>query len=306
MSSRPSFAPSTPRIAALVIGAALLAACQPNDGGNGGNGGNGGQTAGPGLPTTPTAGPVSREEDVISGRVTTAAGAPVAGAEIEVVGYTGGPDLGQHIETVATGADGTYRYEVPNGLYEALGTATLEFEGKTYQFLLDPADGSCEQEMSDAGIVKDFVLRLSGLQMCLDGGVEPDNYLFYHGAPVQLSSDLATAAPHEVVEYTLQPVGALADGSPGAPLAFQRTVAAHTNYFGPIDDTAALYDIPLGRYVVSAALLAPDGRRLPLLVATDAAPTPAQSVELWFEPREVVGTLTTGYVMPTLYVSEGS
>lgn len=293
--------PTAAVAAALAI---VLAACNP---GPVPTAGPGGGTAGPsGVasgPPVPSAGGV-REPDVISGRVTTETGMPVANARLRIVGYTGGSGLGQHIETVVAGADGTYRYAVPTGLYEVLGEGDLVFEGQTFLFSLDPADGSCEQQMSDQGIVKDFVLRLTGLQMCFDG-VDPENYLFYHGAPIQLFSGLSTAAPHEIIEYRFEPVGAFADGRPGEAFTVQRTVAALSTSAGPLDQTWVLHDIPLARYVVSAALLAPDGTRLPLLVSTDSQPTPAQSVELAFAPRVIVGTPSVGYVMPSLTVAEG-
>lgn len=293
------------RLAAAAIAVAFvaaLAACQPEPTGTGGPNSTPapGSTsgAGPGQPVTP-------QGNVIAGRVMLADGRPLPGASLRIVGYTGGDTLGRDIETVTSGADGIYRYEVPLGLYEVRAEGPLTFEGKTYLFNLDPVDGSCEQEMSDTGIVKDFVLRLTGIQVCVDGGVNVDNYLFYHGAAIQLFSSLTTAAPHEIVEYRLEPVGALADGSAGTPLLVQRTVTAHSSFSGPLDETAYLYDIPLGRYVVSAAILAPDGQRRPLLVSTTGAP--AQSVEVTFEPKVVVGTLNQGYssLMPSITVQEG-
>ncbi len=300
--------PSAPfRIAAILAGAVLVTACQPQPG----PGGNGGATTGPSPAATQPgpsatgggAAPLDPEANVITGRVTTKDGRPIPTGSLRIVGYTGGASLGQEIETVTTGGDGTYRYEVPRGLYEVLGQATLDFGGQTYLFDLDPADGSCDQEMSDSGIVKDFVLSLTGPLMCQDG-VNPDNYLAYHGATVQLFNR-TTAAPHEVVEYLFQPSSDLADGSPAQPLTMQRTIAAHTTSAGPLDDTWVLYDIPLAEYVVSAALIAPDGSRQPLLLSTDAQPTPGQSVDLSFAPRIIVGTLGAGYVIPNLTVQEG-
>ncbi len=295
------------RVVAVVAGAALVAACQPQPGPNN----NGNATTGPNPPATHSvpaatgggAAPLDPEANVITGRVMTKDGRPIPTGSLRIVGYTGGASLGQEIETVTTGGDGTYRYEVPRGLYEVLGQATVDFGGQTYLFNLDPADGSCEQQMSDSGIVKDFVLSLTGPMMCLDG-FNPENYLAYHGATVQLFNQ-TTAAPHEVVEYLFQPTSDLADGSPAQPLTMQRTIAAHTTSAGPLDDTWVLHDIPLAQYVVSAALIAPDGSRQPLLLSTDAQPTPSQSVELSFAPRIIVGTLSVGFVIPNLTVHEG-
>jgi hypothetical protein len=286
-----------PLSAVAIVTTVLLAACNPAPV----------QTGGPSAtqPGVGTSGPTTvAEPNVIKGRAATEAGTPVAGASVRIVGYTGGSNLGQEIETVTTDADGTYRYEVPRGLYEVHAVGPLDFEGRAYLFELVPADGSCEQQPSDAGIVKDYVLRLSGLQACIDGGVNPDNYLFYHGATVQLSNRLAAAAPSDVIEYRLEPVGALADGRPGSVLTMQRTVAALSSYAGPIADTAYLHDIPLARYAASATLVAADGTRTPLLVSVDG--TPARSVEISFEPRLIVGSPAVGYssLMPMLAVHD--
>ncbi|HJP87870.1 MAG TPA: carboxypeptidase-like regulatory domain-containing protein [Candidatus Limnocylindrales bacterium] len=298
---------------AILAAALVSAACNPSPAQTAGPA----ATAGPvspaassGLGATPVGGgpaapSTAAEANVIKGRAVTATGAPIAGASVRIVGYTGGSSLGQEIETVTTGADGTYRYEVPPGLYEVHAEGPLAFGGQTYLFDLAPADGTCDQQQSDQGIVKDYVLRLRGLMSCQDGGVNPDNYLFYHGAAVQLSTQLGTAGREDVVEFRFEPIGTLADGSPGAPLTMRRSVGAMSAYVGPIEETAYLHDIPLARYSVSATLLTADSRRVPLMLATDGPPS--KSVEVSFEPRMVVGTLAVGYssLMPTLTVQEG-
>jgi hypothetical protein len=289
-------------VSAAVLSAIVLAACQ-SDGGNG-----------PGRTGTPatlrpgtTAGPIvpgpDAQANVITGRVTTEAGEPVSTAQLRIVGYTGGAALGQEIETVTTDASGVYRFEAPPGLYEVLGTATLDFDGQTYLFSLDPVDGSCDQAMSDQGIVEDFVLRLTGLLMCVDG-VDPDDHGYYHGATVQLFNSLTAAAPHEVIQFTLQPVGRLADGRAAEVIRLERTVAALTTSAGPIDDTWVLHDIPLARYSVSAALMGAGGSQ-PLLLSTDTQTSPAASVDVLFDARSVFGEPTEGYAIPSVTVHDG-
>lgn len=281
----------------------MLAGCQPDGG------------SGPGRTGTPatirpgtTAGPIApgpdAESNVITGRVTTEAGDPVSTAQLRIVGYTGGAALGQEIETVTTDASGVYRFEAPPGLYEVLGTATLDFDGQTYLFRLDPVDGSCDQAMSNEGIVEDFVLRLTGLFMCVDG-VDPDSYAYYHGATVQLFNGLTTAAPHDVVEFTLQPIGRLADGRAAEVIRLERTVAALSTSAGPIEDTWVLHDIPLARYSVSAALATPGGSQ-PLLLSTDTQTTPSAAVDVLFDARSVFGEPTEGYAIPSVSVHDGT
>jgi hypothetical protein len=237
---------------------------------------------------------------VILGRVTKEQGAPIAGAQLRIVGYTGGASLGREIETVVSGADGSYRYKVPVGLYEVLGQATIPFDGQSYLFDLEPADGECGQQMSASGIVKDFLLKLTGLVPCRNDSL-PDNYTSYHGAAIQLFNRLAGSPSGEtVVEYTLQATGSLADGSPGKTLTMKRTIAALRTSAGPIDSTWILYDIPLAKYRVSAALIAPGGGRTSLLVSTAAATTPASSAAVSFDARKTLG----GYTVPQVSIHD--
>jgi hypothetical protein len=193
---------------------------------------------------------------------------------------------------------------VPRGLYEVLGTAAIPFDGQTYVFELEPADGGCEQQMSDAGIVEDFVLRLTGFHPC-DTGADPENYAEYHGAAVQLFDRMTGAGADAVVVYTLEPMGPLADGRPGETLEFRRSVAALHASAGPIESTWILHDIPLARYRASATLLE-GGQESPLLLATDDTPGPASSVELAFGARLVIGTPDVGYLVPSLTVYDGA
>jgi hypothetical protein len=259
-----------------------------------GPGGTGGPAATDTVPAT------NAEAGVITGRVTTEPGEPIGGAELRIVGYTGGDTLGRDIETVTSGNDGVYRYEAGNGLYEVLGVAPIEFDGKTYLFDLEPVDGGCEQEFSEAGIVEDMVVRLTGMSPCNQAG-DPTNYLEYHGANVQLSDQLAGSyASDAVVEFILEPATPLADGSPSETLTLRRTIDALQTSFGPLESTWVLHDIPLARYDVSASIV-DGGTRVPLQVSLDNG-SPADSVELAFEPRVIVGTPSVGYVIPSLYI----
>jgi hypothetical protein len=224
----------------------------------------------------------------------------VAGAQLRIVGYTGGTTLGRDIETVESDADGIYRYEAADGLYEVLGQAAVDFDGQTYTFDLHPLAGSCEQQMSDVGIVEDFELRLTGLRACTNDS-PPDDYTSYHGAAIQLF-DRTTGAPSDaLVEITLAPVTSLADGSAGAPLTFTRTMEAFDTSAGPIEDTWILHDIPLARYAASATLVTPDGSRTPLAVSSGFGDVSTE-VEIRFDARTFLG----GYTVPDLTIHDES
>lgn len=249
------------------------------------------------VPTTPS------EANVITGRVATEAGQPISGARMRIVGYTGGASLGRDIETVESGSDGVYRYAATSGLYEVLGTAAIQFDGQTYVFNLEPADGTCDQELSEDGIVKDFVLRLTGISPC-NVAADPENYAEYHGAAIQLFDQLTAAyGADAVIRYTLEPMGSLVDGSTGETLTFTRTVAALHTSAGPIESTWIIHDVPLTRYRVTASLTNGASGEVPLLLATGSG-APAASVELAFEARLVVGTPDVGYRIPNLTVSD--
>ena len=237
--------------------------------------------------------------NVATGVVTNAEREPVAGATIRLIAFASGSDVGEERLAVETDENGVYRTEVPLGLYEVHGEVDLELDGQTIIVPLQPADRSCERRLSSDGIEVDFELQLSGLIAC-PAGADPDDPASYLGAAVRLVAELDPAPPDDaIVEYTLVPLGPLADGTGGGTLTYQRSIAAHRATSGPLHETALIHDIPLGAYELSAELLAIDGSRTPLLVATEVSPQPAVTVELHFGPGATPGNLT----VPTLTVS---
>jgi hypothetical protein len=239
----------------------------------------------PGPGGQATSGPASgtSEPGVIQGRVTTLDGRPIEGAEVRIIGYLDAVGR-QHDDLLVSDADGRYRAEVEDGLYELSAEALIAFDGQAFRLALHPADGACDEEESAAGIVEDWVLRLSGERACLPNpdSSDPDAY---YGAVVYLSPDLASSAPADgVIEVTFTPE-LLADGSTGAPVIHTRTVAALTTTFGPANETGTLYDIPLGRYTVSAILRDATGAT-PLLVQSQDATSAALETPLGFRAAE--------------------
>lgn len=205
------------------------------------------------------------ERNVIKGVVRDEQGDPVRGARIRIVGYTGNPNGlsgADYIKDAVTDAQGAYRLSVPAGLYGVSGEADVAYDNKNYKSLyLHPADGNCEKQMSEGGIVKDFVFRLTGLQKCLTNP-DPKNPGFYSGASVLLSHQSPKSLPGDArLTLTLTPTGPLADGSAGKPVTFTRTVAALVNFAGPLETTNTLHDIPLGRYRLTGHATLPNGSR---------------------------------------------
>jgi hypothetical protein len=239
--------------------------------------------AGPGGGSEPVPGSATREPGVIQGRITTLDGRPIEGAEVRIIGYTDAVGR-QHDDLLVTAADGGYRAEVEDGLYEVSAEALLAFDGQVFRMPLHPADGGCDEEESAAGIVEDWVLRLAGERACL-GTSDPAGEDAYYGAVVHLSPDLASSAPGDgVIEVTFVPE-VLADGSAGSPVVHTRTVAALTTTAGPLEATGTLVDIPLGRYTVSATLRDATGTT-PLLVQSQDATSAGLETPLGFRAAE--------------------
>jgi hypothetical protein len=220
-------------------------------------------------PTSTMSAPAPRapgaERNVIKGVVRDEQGDPVQGARIRILGYTGNPNGlsgADYIKDAVTDAQGAYRLAVPAGLYGVSGAVDVAFDGKTYKSLyLHPADGNCEKQMSEGGIVKDFVFRLTGLMKCLTNP-DPKNEGSYSGASVLLSHQSPKSLPGDArLTLTLTPTGPLADGSAGKPLTFTRTAAALVNFAGPLETTNILHDIPLGRYRLTGFATLPSGSR---------------------------------------------
>jgi hypothetical protein len=234
------------------------------------------------------------ESNVIKGVVRDEQGDPVSGARIRIAGFTGKPNglnAADTIKDAVTDRRGAYRLAVPRGLYGITAEADVRFDGKDYRSLyLHPADGNCEKQMSDNGIVKDFVLRLTGFMQCLTSP-DPNNAGSYSGAAIALVPQTSSLPNDAKLTLTLTPLGQLADGSSGKTVTFTRTFAALRNFFGPIDTTNTLHDIPLGRYRLTGVATLAGGQRHTLLFApsnTGAAVTPTQVHEVVFPAREML------------------
>jgi len=239
----------------------------------------GATASGTGTVGTPT-------PNVVEGTVTLADGRPLRGATIRVAGATGAARGTTRKAT--TDGNGRYRLTVPPGHYNVDGFADITYDGQTYQeFWLDRVSGGCERVMSDRGIVRNFVLRLSGPKRCINGP-NPNNPNSYNGAYI---TAMSSAFPADaVITFTLRPIGLLADGSRGQALTMRRTGAALQRGGGAIDETSFLYDIPLGRYRVSAEARYADGSRRGItLTLLDGTGVSGGDVEVAFAANKFGG-----------------
>jgi hypothetical protein len=168
------------------------------------------------------------EKGFVKGTVKDSAGNPLAGVKIIVdhsIFYNSNL-------SATTDANGNYRIKVPTGSWHAFAQLRKTYNGKTYNFYLEPDsyDG-----FGGEGALRNFVWKLTGEKQ------EPLASGFFGGT---ITIDKAVGG--EIIEageieFTLKPAGKLIDGSDGETL----TVRAGDGY--------KLEDIPIGRYEVSAS-----------------------------------------------------
>jgi hypothetical protein len=220
----------------------------------------------------------------VSGTVRTTDGRPIAGATIRISGATGAA-RGTTMHTQSD-ANSNYRIEVRPGHYDVDAFYDLTFDGQTYrEFPLDRTNEGCERQLSANGIVRHFVLRLSGPLRCT-ANFNPNEPTSYAGAAVTVApGSLPSAAS---VRVTFTPIGALADGTKGRVLTFDRTAAMLARSGGRLGETSWLHDIPLARYRVTAEATMPGGATRALLLRDNAGGREAAAIELGFPARLMV------------------
>jgi hypothetical protein len=218
------------------------------------------------------------DPNVIEGTVTNTEGRPLAGARIQIV-----DGAGVSRANATTDLAGRYRVTVPPGEYAVDGVVDLEYGGATFKELwLDRGNAACGRVSSDRGIVRDFVLRLSGRKRCA-ADADPTSPNAYNGA--QISARSADIPADALITFVLTPLGPLADGTNGGTLTFSRTGAALRTTTGPIDQTSMLYDIPLGRYRATADARYADGVRHGISLQLPDGGSASQSIDIAFAPN---------------------
>ena len=200
------------------------------------------ETGGP--PTAPATHPGDAEPFVVKGRVTTASGEPLVGAEVWADNT-----LAYNSNVLATTtAEGSYRIELPRQdvtTWRVGGNARLEYHGQRYEISLV---GDQSPFGSAEGAVRDLRLVLTGPIPELAGS--------FYGATVAVHTDLdeTQITDTDNLEVTLTPDGPLVDGSAGQVLTRRVTGGWQVQ------------DVPIGRYNVTAKHHHPDGRIVDLVV----------------------------------------
>lgn len=221
---------------------------------------------------TPTPEAIPSLPETVSGTTFDTSGLPLPGValwiETELVFGTPGRAI--------SGPDGQYLVTdlSPFHVYSAHARYPVEYAGQSWCLRLAPRTWGDDAVFSGkVGAVRDFDWRLSGP---VDGAiVPPTEDRAWWGGTIRLFPSFSDGVYDRVIELTLEPTGPLVDGSTGATVV--RTV--------DLADTTFVFDIPLGTYQVSAAIVEPDGGRTPMLVARSGEPSVA-SASFEFEPED--------------------
>jgi hypothetical protein len=180
----------------------------------------------PGAEVDPDRSQVSK--GFASGKATDATGKPLAGAKI-VVNNT---QFYNHNLLGQTDAQGRYRIELTPGSWYVRGTAEVRFDTKRYVLDLHP-DPDVAFAGTD-GAVRHLNLKISGERT---GEFGNDGY---YGGQIEVFTEFGGEyIETEQVQLTLEPLGALVDGSVGKTLTRQ-------------PDRMYVDDVPLGKCKVTA------------------------------------------------------
>ncbi len=199
----------------------------------------------------------------IIGRCLDKQGKPLSGVRLRVFGVT---EAGQNVNfQTKTNAAGQYAIKLPRGNFH-MGWALqpVSFAGMNYFLPLSPTDGEIDDADSAAGIVENFVLKISGR---ITPQSDPKSDLSYYGGSVAiLGGALENGSTFTGYSYrfpegssivlTLKPQGPLIDGSAGKTLTLRQPASA-----------GRFLDFPIGKYEVTAELINADGTSQPLRVA---------------------------------------
>lgn len=211
--------------------------------------------------------PATATAFVATGQVLDSKGAPVAGVQVSadnVVVYN------SNVSGV-TDAQGRYRIRLPNEAtsWRMSASITRVVDGEQIRFDMHP-DNNAPFPGVDGG-VRNFRWKLSGEQP--EGAGVYGNSVWFYGNP---NADFRFS--DRDLEYTLQPVGPLADGTAGQTIT--RT-GVHTGSGWGVGD------VPFGRYRMSVRHV-PTGRALRVRLRDTGAY--AATVEGTFRSRNGGGT----------------
>lgn len=192
------------------------------------------------------------EAGFAKGLVLDGGGRPVAGAKV-VVGST----VYYNANIIGTtDASGRYRLRLtPDDSWRAYASISRTFEGQIYTLDLHP-EPSNTFTSADGGI-QNFEWKLTGEK---SGGKHGTYGAAVLATPVDDTFETDTKAQY--VQLTLEPVGALIDGSAG------RIITAMVQ---PSSNGTGVFDVPIGRYRATAKYVLPGQPAVDMLVSSESS-----------------------------------
>ena len=195
---------------------------------------------------------------------------PEARIAISFVGVARDPDRDVPAKCYPdVGPDGNYEKKMEEGIYiSAAGVVEFPFNGKQFRLALDPVRPFEGRVESSAGVVQDFVWKLSGPR---PGFRQPDpsqRGQWFGGALIaeyvayrdDLKKSIPTPPQGTQVVFSLTPTTPLADGRKGEVVTFKRTYIGSSGVSNPV-----LADVPLAMYTIRGEEILPDGRKANIL-----------------------------------------
>ncbi len=286
--------------------------------------------------------PVNRRAGYIVGRAVRPDGSAVPSFTVDYSGFEDGKLAnsymnGSLIETINTstkGSGGRYAAKVPPGAYRASAYASYNYRGRLYHFEMEslgPTPNydfkSLELEKLRSGLVRDFVLKMTGKRKGASETSESVYRTAYFGGTINLdagqyegqigggarfSTPLRNAFPPEsTILLSLSPSGPRVDGTAGETIEAQFPLGDDGKW------TFMVRGVYPGLYGASAQLRLPDGQIKPLRLSTKATETVSNpggydrlvfnrqsSVSIDFLPKTIGPAPRMGVDAVTLYLGE--
>lgn len=253
--------------------------------------------------------PIRPRAGYVIGRAVFEDGRPIPKFNVSVTGFdgaaqvlAGSPSLGG-----TTGTSGAYAVQTLDTLTHTkpvratvIGVhadAVIDYHGHHYEIPLRPTDGLIDgsdangfRGDSGKGVVRDFVLSMSGRKPDADEGSQVGYRTAYYGATIEVdvtfskgkysniedATSLSKAFPAaSLAEVTLTPLGSLLDGSRGA-------VVVRRFQLGSSWKEKFLRGIPIGVYQVTATLTPPGGTSRPLVLTRQSGGVWSAQVDVDF------------------------
>lgn len=257
--------------------------------------------------------PVSARAGHIVGRAVRPDGSPVPSFTVNYSGFEDGKlantfadgSLSETVNAEMKGTGGRYAIPVPPGAYRASAYASYNFQGRQYHFDLEPLGPtpnydykSLNLEKLRGGLVRDFVLKMTGKKQGASEATETVYRYAYFGGTVNLDAQQIegiigggnrlstplrnTYPPESMILLSLTPNGPAVDGTTLAPVNAELPLGDDGKWMFMV---RGIYP---GIYSASAKLRLPDGQIKPLRLSTKASTTDFQNSRIIFDRQSSV------------------